>query len=151
LPNTITVDQLVVTSEELPGDIGVAGAHTVNASGTGAGGTGSRLPDGIACVLDRHTGVRSRSSRGWTMWPGPANSSFINNNAFTAGWLAGVDALCALLDDSFDLGTVFVTHVNPVVYSKTRRVRSQSPYTFRITQVTSNDVPTWLRSRMTSP
>jgi hypothetical protein len=150
-PNTIEIDELVVTSEELPGDLGVAGSHTVSTVGSLPSGTGNELPDGVACVLDRHTATRSRSSRGWTMWPGPANSSYVSHNLFVSTYLANVQALAALLDDSYDLGTVFVTHVNPVVYSKTRRVRSETPYTFRVTSVTVNARPTWLRSRMTAP
>lgn len=150
-PNTIIIDELVVTEEVLPPDVGVAGSHTVATAGTLAGGSGNQLPDGIACVLDRHTATRSRSSRGWTMWPGPASSSQLLHNVFTSAYLISIDALCALLDDDFTVGLITPTTVHPVVYSKTRRQRLETPFTFQVTSVTSNDVPTWLRSRMDVP
>jgi hypothetical protein len=147
----VHVASLLVTEEVLPPDIGVAGEHTVNLNGTMAAGTGTAAPDGLTVVLNRHTGTRSRSSRGWTLWPGPSNNSYLNHNVYTAGALAAYNALAALLDDSMDLGSITPTHLNPVVYSKTRRQREEEPWTFRVTSVTVNSVPHWLRSRMTVP
>lgn len=150
-PNVVHVDELQLVEQVLPPDIGVAGAHTVNSYGTMPAGSGNQLPDGTVAVYDIHTGVRSRSSRGWMLWPGPANSSYLIHNEWSSGYMGYANAFAALLDDSVDVGTVFITHVNPVVYSKTRRQRLESPYTFRVTSVTVNKRAHWLRSRMTSP
>jgi hypothetical protein len=147
----ISVQELILTEEVLSPDIGTSGVHTVGANGTRSTGAGHAVPRGITQVLDRHTGVRSRSSRGWTMWPGPLGSDDIAGNLFASGWDTAIDALCALLDDHLDIGTVTTTRVTPIVYSKTRRQRAENPYTFDVTTVTANRVPSWLRSRMTAP
>jgi hypothetical protein len=151
MPGEVHCDELVVTEEVLPPDVGVAGAHTVGLNGTLPGGTGAELPDGIAAIVNLHTGTRSRSSRGWTIWPGPSSSSHVDHNTFTGAYLSAILAFAALLDDSFDLGSVTPTHVNPVVYSKTRRQREEDPYTFRVTSASVNRTTHWLRSRMDVP
>ena len=61
------------------------------------------------------------------------------------------DALAAKLDDSFDLGSIIITHVNPVVYSRTRRLRGESTWTFKVTSATANHQVRWLKSRLTAP
>jgi hypothetical protein len=49
------------------------------------------------------------------------------------------------------LGSILPTTLNPVVYSRTRHLRDTSPWTFRVTNVSVNPAPHWLRSRTTSP
>jgi hypothetical protein len=145
------LDELVVTQEVLPPTLGIAGSHTVNAAGTGAGGTGTQLPDGLTLTIDLHTGTRSRSARGWMLWPGPSNSSFVSHNAYTSAWLSVVQNFANLLPDAITLGSTLPTTLNPVIYSRTRALRGESPTTFRTTAATLKTQPGWLRSRMTTP
>jgi hypothetical protein len=66
-------------------------------------------------------------------------------------YVASVQGFADQLDNSFDLGSLFPTHVNPVVYSRTRHKRGLTPYAFRITSALANEQPTWLRRRLTTP
>lgn len=147
----ITVHELVVTEEVLKPNIGAGGSHTVNAPGTLATGTGNSPPPGVCGVINLHTATRSRRSRGWVHGPPMAYSSFVNGKALTGAYLTALQTWAALLDNSFDLGTVDITHVHPVVYSRTQREQALTPYTFRVTAASVNTVPKYLRSRMTAP
>jgi hypothetical protein len=144
------VQELLVVSEELPPDLAVGASHIVNEVGTASTAT-PNAPEGMVPVINLHTDVRSRSSRGWLMLPGPMLQNAIEGNFWSSGYQSAYNAFAAVLDNSFDLGTVFVTHVNPVVYSRTRRIRAQSPYTFKVTSATSNHQVRWLKSRLTAP
>ena len=146
----VTVHTFVCAEEVLPPSIGVAGSTSVELGGT-AGASGDAIPQGITPIINLHTNARSRSARGWMHLPPPPGSANINTNTFTSTHLTRMTTLCALLDDVLDLGTVFVTHVNPVVYSRTRHANGLEPYTFQVKSATANPTPHWLRSRMTTP
>jgi hypothetical protein len=52
----------------------------------------------------------------------------------------------------FAVGTPpFETTIRPVIYSRTRHQRGQSPFTFNLSGATVKVQPTWLRSRATAP
>lgn len=144
------VDTVVALEETLPPDIGVAGVHTVNLNGTHSLGD-EAMPSGMASLINIHTGTRSRSARGWLRMPYPPGSFNVNGDVWTSTYQSLLQAFADLLDNSFELGSVNPTTVNPVVYSKTRRQRAETPYTFRVTNATANPRVHWLRSRTTSP
>lgn len=144
------IQELLVVSEELPPDLAVGASKVINEVGTGATGSPD-APEGMVPVINLHTAVRSRSSRGWLMLPGPLLKGAIDGNFWATGFQSAYNAFAAVLDNSFDLGTVIITHVNPVVYSRTRRQRAQTPYTFKVTSATANHQVRWLKSRLTAP
>jgi hypothetical protein len=151
LASPITVASIDVSEQVLPPDIGVAGSHTVGSVGTGFG-TGADLPRALVPIITLHTGISSRSARGHIFLGCPGDSTVLATGGI---WdptpQSYFGTLAALLDNSFDLGTAFVTHVNPVIYSRTRHARSLSPYTFRVTSATAKTHATWLRSRLSTP
>lgn len=149
-PTTTHVTDLVVTEETLSPDIGAQGVYTINQDGILSVGS-SELPTGICPVVRLRTATHSRSARGWTRPPGPRNATHINGNVWATTYKTTLDAYAAVLDNSFDLGSVTPTHVNPVVYSRTRRLIAAEPWTFRVTAGDASPVPHWLRSRMTLP
>lgn len=149
-PSDATLHDVVALEETLPPDIGVAGLAHVGLAGTFSG-SGAQIPEGLVPLVNLHTGSRSRSSRGWMHMPSPRYASTVSYDVWNSSILTALDAFAALLDDSMDLGAITPTHLNPVVYSRTRRQRSEDPYTFRLTGATVNRTPKWLRTRMTTP
>lgn len=150
--SSITVDDVVAAEEVLKPDIGVGGAHTVNQVGTMSSASASET-HGLVAVINRHTGIRSRSARGWLMMPSPCLTDQTNGDAWAASgtYKLALDAFALLLDNSFDLGSILVTNVNPVVYSRTRRARGESPWVFRVTSATVNPQARFLHSRLSVP
>jgi hypothetical protein len=150
-PGDLFIHELVVTEEVLPDTIGVSGVHTVDQSGLLPMGS-RHLPMELVPIVLFHTQTRSRSARGHSFLAGPLNESFLTTDGVWEnsylGALQGFANACLL---SFDLGTINVTHVNPVVYSRTRHRRLQTPYTFKLSGSTAKPAPTWLRSRASSP
>lgn len=149
--SAITLHEVIVAEEVLPPAVGTGGAHTVELAGTLPAGTGNQLPDGASVVINRHTETRSRSARGWLHLPSPLWSSQLAGNVWQNSYVAICQNFADLLDNSFDLGTVDITHVHPVVYSRTRHQRGQTPYTFRVTSATANHSYKFLRSRQSTP
>jgi hypothetical protein len=150
LHSTCTYDDVIVTEMVLPPAIGASGSHHVGAAG-GVSSAAYDLPKALVPIVNLHTGVSSRSARGWLMLGGPGAEAATANQKWTGAFLTAYQAFAALLDNSFDLGSVFPTHVNPVVYSRTRHRRGTDPHHFRVTGASASDVPHWLRSRMSSP
>jgi hypothetical protein len=146
----VTCHELVVLEETLPPDIGVAGAHAVGLNGT-MSGSGDSLPAGVCPLLNIHTDTRSRSARGWTHMPYLQWADRCGHSAWDSAALSALQAFANLLADTIDLGSLIITHLNPVVYSRTRRTRAESPWTFKVTNVHANPAPKYLRSRTTSP
>lgn len=150
LNNSAHVDELVVAEEVIPPAIGAAGAKNVNAAGTGTSGP-PNAPQALSPVINLHSGVRSRSGRGW-LHPGwTLLSGHMASSQWEASYLGSLQAFADKLEESFDLGTLFITHVNPVIYSRTRHVRSQEPHHFAVTSATANPQVRWLRSRLSAP
>lgn len=146
----VVFDELVVSEETVPPAIGVAGAHTIGTAGTNSHG-GQTLPKGLVAVLDKHTGTRSRNSRGNCRIAVPGSSEIYNAGLFSSSYLTTLANLCAVLADEIDLGSLIITQLNPVVFSRTRLLAAEDPVTFKVTSATANPVPHWLRSRMTNP
>jgi hypothetical protein len=151
IPSAVTLHAISVTEEVIKPAVATGGSVNVELGGTLAAGSGNSLPNGCTVLINRHTETRSRSARGWFHMPCPINSSHVNGNNWGASITTPCNSLAGLLDDSFDLGTVDITHVHPVVYSRTRHQRGQEPYTFRVVNASVNPKVKWLRSRMSSP
>jgi hypothetical protein len=149
-PATTRINELVVSEEVIKPAIGAAGSKVIDTLGGWAVGD-THLPSPACAVLNIHTAVRSKSARGWTHLPSPHDSTLVVNNGWISGAVTKYVALAAVLDDSFDLGTINVTHVNPVVYSRKRHAAAESPYTFRVTSATLSPQIKWLRSRLSAP
>jgi hypothetical protein len=149
-PSTVHIDELVVAEQVVAPAIGAAGVHTVNADGLGSVGDGD-LPRALVPLINLHTAVASRSARGWQFLACPMDTAKLVDGQWTSGFLGSLNGYAGNLNDSFDLGALLPTHVNPVVYSRTRHQGGAAPYTFRITSATASTRPHWLRSRLTAP
>jgi hypothetical protein len=149
-PTDVGVDELVVTEQVLPPAIGVQGLHAIGLSGTLPAG-GNKLPEGLVPLINIKTATASRSARGWTHLPSPQRSDYCNGNLWTSTYITLLGAFCADFIQSFNIGSVNPTGLNPIVYSRTRHQRDQDPWTFRVVSATPNAEPKWLRSRMTAP
>lgn len=151
LPVSVTFDDLVAAEQTIAPDIGVVGTHHVGAVGTGQG-SGQLVPRALVPLFSLHTDVHSRSARGHFFGCSPGGTAPLESGLWaSSGVQPYLDAFAALLDNSFDLGTAQITHVNPVVYSRKRHQQGASPYTFRVTSAVAKTRPTWLRSRLTTP
>jgi hypothetical protein len=68
----------------------------------------------------------------------------------TLSWWAAIVSLAGYMDDTLtdDIILGGTGHsLKPVIYSRTRRNLTLSPYTFHITGATPSPVPRWLRRR----
>lgn len=151
-PTDATVDEVIAVEEVLKPAVATGGAHAVNAAGTWTP-TGGQQSFGVAPVINRHTATRSRSARGWFFGPSPGYATLSGATGWqqSGTYWTNLAALAAKLDDSYDLGTIDITHVHPVVYSRTRHERGQTPYVFRVTSGSVNPQVRWLKSRLSSP
>ena len=150
LNSHVTLDELVLSQEVLKPDIGVSSSVTVN--GVGSYTTGAiAVPKAAVPVIDIHTGVRSKSARGWMRPPGPGIASAFNGDSWDSSYQSAAATFCALLDDTHDFGTISISTLKPVVYSPTRHKRGDDPWTFQVKSAQLNPNVRWLRSRLTSP
>lgn len=148
--NSTVIDEVIAAEEVLKPDIGVAGTHVVGQNGT-ATATAPDISHGLSAVINLHTATRSRSARGWCkVGCDLVHSSIVGDN-WAAAYKATLDAFAALMDNTFELGTLQITTVRPVIYSKTRREKGFSPYAFHVTSGTANPQVRWQRSRLSVP
>jgi hypothetical protein len=152
LPTWVTVHSVEAREEvEHPGvDVPAVGQHNVGSAG-GLAATGENLPRALCPWIKLTTGQAIRSARGGFHMASPGEIDYVSNRLFISSFMSKLNDLAAVCDNSFDLGSVFVTHVNPVIYSRTRRARGESTFTFKVTGAQASNVPRYLRSRDTSP
>lgn len=148
--NDVTFTSVDVAEQLPPGQIGAAGSFAIS-SGSGTVVPNSQLPYATVPLVNIHTGVASKSSRGWVHLASPRLSTYVGNDVWTAAYLNLLNLFAATLDDTFSLGTLQITQVNPVVYSRTRHLRGQTPFTFKVKSASANPQVRWLRTRLTSP
>jgi len=151
-PSRINVTELIVRSEELPasGVVPSLGSRPVGQNGLLAVSEGD-VPRELVAIVNIKSAAAFRSGRGYMTLPGPYSEQYITGRLFAGTYATNGHAFADLLDDSFSLGTFQPADVHPVVYSKVRRQRGLTPFTFRVTQAQFNTRPHWLRSRGTSP
>lgn len=152
MPASVTIDELVVVEQVLKPAIGVAGAHAVAAPGLLPTGDNS-VPIEEVPLIAWHTGTRSRSARGHTFMASPLNGGDkVPGGNWGTTFLAQLQAFANACITIFAVGTPpFETTIRPVVYSRTRHERGQTPFTFNLTGTTVRPHPTWLRSRGNIP
>lgn len=149
-PTDVTIEALTVTECVIDPDIGVQGVKTDVHAGLLSPGDGD-LPRALVPVSNWKTGVSSRSARGWTFWPGPLDSSLVVDGHWDDTYMARVIDCAAAHQASFDLGTLFPTHVYAVVYSRTRHARGLNPHSWRVVGSVNTPKVHYLRSRDTTP
>lgn len=150
-PTTVTVHELVVTEQVVKPNIGVVGAFTVEQSGTSTAGT-NHLPHELVPLVNLHTQTHSRSARGWLFLASPSDVAWLNaNGEWQQTLVTNIQGLANLFATSFGVGDINVTTTKPVIYSRTRHQRGNTPYVFPVSHATANPQPAWLRSRGTAP
>lgn len=137
------------------GEVATAGEYVAGVAGTLIGGDG-KVYRAQSMVVNLKSDVASRSARGWIMLPGSVNSADMDgagNWSASGSYYTAAVALAALLDDTIqhDVLSVHAWHLKPIIYSRTRRKRSQSPYYFDVKSATAKRDPRWLRRRVTAP
>lgn len=148
---TLTVHELVVTEEVLKPSIGVVGAHTVGLAGLVAVGT-DVLPAACVPLINIHTQTHSRSARGWQFLGSTMNAAELSTaGVWETTFLANLQLYADRLAANVGIGDINITTAKPVIYSRTRHQRGQTPYVFSVSNAKANPAPTWLRSRRTSP
>lgn len=146
-----TYQECLVREMVLPPAIGVAGIAVQNSVGN-LTTTDDWLPRGVVPIINIHTNVSSRSARGHIAGPSPGRTGiFKSGRVWSTTYQALLDSFAALLDDHMTLGSINATDLVPVVYSRTRHIRGDSPYSFNVSGATANPVPHWLRTRMSTP
>jgi hypothetical protein len=137
------------------GEVASAGESAVGLTGLLAGGDG-KVYRAQSLVIALKSDVASRSARGWIMVPGSVNSTDMDGSgqwSASGTYYTSCVALAALLDDNIQhdvLGT-HAWHLQPVIYSRTRRKRDLTPYYFSVKSALAKRDPRWLRRRVTAP
>jgi len=146
-----TIDPVVVTDEVDP--LNPTDPREQVSAGPGASGTQSPstspLPLAMCTIAKLLTSNIGRSFRGRIFVPGLISETDFVNGAIPNGSTYGL-AVQAFLDSiplEPDIVTGSGTRTAWVVYSRTRRSRSQSPYWSSISDVSWSTRPHWLRSR----
>lgn len=155
---TSTTMQLVHGYQEVEtwnGAIASSGDFVVNLAGTAALGTG-QVARPLSGVIDLRSDVATRSGRGWIMLPGPADPTMLNSSGTfnsIGAYTVAAQNLAALLDDAIqhDVLGVHAWHLTPCIYSRTRRKRAQSPFTFDVKAASFRLDPRWVSRRRTAP
>lgn len=152
--DTGTLIELLVLEETDPGssDVPEQAVVNINEAGTVFSGTAGSMASEEVALLHRKTGAAVRGAKSWCFTPAPRGGATITAGLWDTGsalWTKW-NALADGLEDDIDIGAsvpgVFGT-LHPVAYSRTRRNREQTPFTFNVTSVTVDARPRWLRSR----
>jgi len=146
----VHIDRLDLLQVATPPGTAIGGTHVINATGTLAASS-LDYPAAACLGINLRSNVRSRRARGFTHMPPPYDAVYSLGNTFGGAYLTNVQTLAALLDNSFDLGSVLITHVHPCVYSPTQYKQGLAPVFYDVTSATVNPVCRFVKSRMTSP
>lgn len=145
-----TCQDVTVTAETYPGsDLG-QGVYNVNGAGTRTIAD-SGLSTALCAVTTWKSATTKRYARGRTFWP-PAMAT---NQATSGGtWNAAQSMMTAI--DAFATSylatwTVGSTTYSPIVFSRSRVLKSESPFIFAITGKSQGLRQHFLRSRLTAP
>ena len=156
--SALQLTKLTVREEVAPGsgDVPEVADVTLGLTGTNGSISGDQLPIECCMWVRFRTGTASRSSRGGTHLPPHRNPAALIASGFwdpaiitAAPYLTLIDKMKAQMTDTF--GTSGLSDINPVIYSRTRRARGLSPYTFRLTETQIRGHVAWVRRRGTPP
>lgn len=134
-------------------DVPLAADKVLNVAGTRTF-SGDQLPFAACLWIGDRTGVPLRSARGGTHLPPatiPADlDSFGRWDSTSTYWTSALAYAAARLDALEDVigpGPTPGGDLNPIVYSRTRRGRGDTPYVFAVTQCVPSQDVRWLRRR----
>jgi hypothetical protein len=123
-------------------------------AGTIFSGTAGSLPYELVPLFHRKTSGAVKGGQSWCFGPSPLGGAGITNGLWDTGSVpyGAWSTFAALLDDRVHYDnspavTGTVGDLVPVAYTKTRRKRGISPYTFNVTSAGVARQPRWLRSR----
>lgn len=153
LPDTLTVSELQLRQIVPPGsgDVPLAASKTLSTNG-GLSGENDDVPTSCCVILSLHTNAALRSGRGYQALPSPVYSELMASIDRVGSTIVDNGAhLADLYADGYDLGSLFPTHVNTVVYSRARAGRLLDPVTFKIVSGSVNTRIMWRRSRVSIP
>ena len=145
-----TLHRIVVTDEDYPGSSLGQGVHSVEQSGARTT-TDMKVNSSVCALASWKTNTAKRYARGHTFMPPawdsaavqptnqlvPTNQYFISVGNFASAYQAGHSA-----------GS---TSYVPIVYSRTRVKRGETPFTFPIVAHQVSTLQHVLRSRLTAP
>lgn len=157
LSNDTTLQTLTVREELDPSshDIPRESVLTIGALGTRAVAN-TNMPPSMTLLATIRTNAAVRSGHGRLFLPPPieqgaltANGIWLTTNGY---WIASNTFMAELINDhTFTVLGVPAGSIDPVVYSRTRRLRGDSNYYFDVTAYVLRTIPHWLRSRATAP
>lgn len=153
VPGSFSFVSLQLRQMVLPdsSEIPVAAEKALSGGGEGDDGDGT-LSTSLTIILGLTTNAALRSARGYMAIPSPVNPALMDSENIIGGALHdAIDNLGSAIEDSFDVGSTFPTHCNPVVYSRRRHLELLDPFTFRITGHKVNRRIMWRRSRVSIP
>lgn len=114
--------------------------------------TGDKLPEALCGIVSLRTEVARRWARGYVAMPSPRASSYLDASAnWTGGYLTALQAIAAKVDDDYEIGTVSVTSVIPVVYSRTQHLRGADQPWAQVSAGVARTKPKWRASRLSAP
>lgn len=146
LVRAVAREEVAPGSGDLPG----IGEEDLNITGTLTAPTVNQNPVALCAWIRFRTGIASRSARGGTHSPPVLNPTSLSSagNFTTGTWWTNIGLLSDAIRDALE--DVFQTtgDINPVVYSRTRRERGQTPYVWDIVETDVSLTPRWLRRRM---
>lgn len=150
--NSTKLTEARVYEEVAPGsgDLPGVSVESLNVVGTRGTISGDHLPNEMCLWLGFKSDVAGRSARGGTHVPSIIDASELNSTGLWDTGYVNAVAMIALADAiKDDLQDVFSAtgDILPVIYSRTRRGRGLTPFTFDLKTVTRSDRPRWVRRR----
>lgn len=151
MPSEVTLHDLVCTEQVIAPAIGAQGSHHVGLVGTATVATAD-LPRALVPLMNIRTDTVSRSARGHVFLCGPGDKTKLVAKIWQDAWMTGAyDPFAAKIADDITLGSTLPSTLHPVIYSRTRNARSETPFTFKVVSAAVKVTPTWLRSRNSTP
>ena len=150
--NSTKLTKARVIEEVTPnsGELADTAEEALNVVGTRGTISGDHLPNEMCFWLAFKSDVASRSARGGTHLPSIIDASELNSIGEWDTGYVNATAMTSLINKiKDDLNDVFAStgDILPIIYSRTRRARSQSPYTFDLKSIVPSSKPRWLRRR----
>lgn len=150
--NSTKLTRARVVEEVMPGsgDLADTAEEALSIVGTRGTISGDHLPPEACLWLAFKSDVASRSARGGTHLPPIVDASELNSVGEWDTGLVNAAGMVALTDSiKDDLNDVFAStgDILPVIYSRTRRSRGQSPFTFDLKSIVPSSKVRWLTRR----
>lgn len=116
------------------------------------GASGGAVPEALTAIIAKKTNVPRRWARGYCSIPGRVPSSYLTaGGKWSSTYMTVLSAFAAKLDDDYEVGTVEITSIIPVVYSRVQHILGNSQPWAQIEAGVVRTAPSWRRSRTTAP